>query len=321
MKTSKKIIIWTLSLLILALLAIYFIVGVLQDGTRLNPQENEWVNSNLNKVHNISVLNDTNLFGTDGKGLFYDYLNDFTNEYGLRVNSITYNSNEVASGIRFTISNTIAESDISFYQDHYVLVAKSNDLLIDINELKSKKIGVLSDSLNYLNERLGVIPTFVTYSNREELLKSLDESSEIQAILVPRIEYMDQILSKDYYIVSHFSNILRYYNLVLDDEENAILSSILRKFYTKWQDSQFAEKFHRQEFQMFVRNLKISQTEIDRLQSIVYNYGFINNGPYEILTGGNFGGILASYLKEFSDFGYVFSAADSTKENYIFKKL
>ena len=26
-------------------------------------------------------------------------------------------------------------------------------------------------------------------------------------------------------------------------------------------------------------------------------------------------------LKEFSDFGYVFSAADSTKENYIFKKL
>ena len=26
-------------------------------------------------------------------------------------------------------------------------------------------------------------------------------------------------------------------------------------------------------------------------------------------------------LKEFSDFGYVFSAADSSKENYIFKKL
>lgn len=305
MKTSKKIVIWTLSLLILALLAIYFIVGILQDETRLNPQENEWVNSNLNKVHNISVLNDTNLFGTDGKGLFYDYLNDFTNEYGLRVNSITYNSNEVANGIRFMVSNTIGESDISFYQDHYVLVAKSNDLLVDMNELKSKKVGILGDSLNYLNERLGVIPTFVTYSNREELLKALEANSEIQAILVPRIEYMDQILAKDYYIVSHFSNILRYYNLVLDDEENAILSSILRKFYTKWQDNQFAEKFHRQEFQMFVRNLKISQTEIDRLQSIVYNYGFINNGPYEVLTGGNFGGIIASYLKEFSDFSNV----------------
>ncbi len=305
MKKTKKIIIWTLLLLILALLFVYIIVSILQDSSRLTPQESEWVNNNLNKVHNVSVLNDTNLFGSDGKGLFYDYLADFTEKYGLRMNSITYNSNEVASGIRFIISNTNSSQDIAFYEDHYVLVSKSNDNLIQLDELKTKKIGVLSDSVSYLTEKLGVLPTFVTYPNREELLKALESSTDIQAVLVPRIEYMNQILSADYFIVSHFTNIPRYYNLVLDYENNEILSNILKKYFNKWQKEDFLEAFHAQEFQMFVKNLNISQTEMDRLQSVVYNYGFINNSPYEVLTGGDYGGILAAYLKEFSDFSQV----------------
>lgn len=302
MKKSKKVIIWTLILAIFALLLVYFIVGILQDKSRLTPQENEWVNGNLNKVHNVSVLNDTNLFGMNGKGLFYDYLADFMDAYGLRVNSITYNSNEVASGIRFTISNGVTDSDISFFKDHYILVSKTNDVLIHLDDLKSKKIGVLNDSLNYLTEKLGSLSSFRAYPSREELMKALESSSDIQSILVPRIEYMDDILSKGYYITSHFSNIERYYNLVLDDENNGILSNIFRKHFAKWQNDQFESEFHNQEFQMFVKNLKINQTEIDRLKSIVYNYGFINNSPYEVLTGGDFGGILATYLKEFSDF-------------------
>ncbi len=302
MRKSKKVIIWTLLLLIFALLAIYFIADILSDETRLTPEENEWVNTNLNKVHNISVLNNTNLFGTDGKGLFFDYLNDFTNEYGLRINAITYNSNENANGLRFVVSNSINKNDISFYQDHYILVSKTNDVLVRMEDIKNKKIGIMNDSLNYLTDNLDVVPTFVSYTNREELLNALNRSEDIQAILVPRIEYMDQILSSGYFIVSHFTNILRYYNLVLDEENNAILSTILKKFNMKWQENSFIDKFHHQEFQMFVKYLKISQTEIDKLQSVVYNYGFMNNGPYEVLTGGDYGGILAAYLKEFSDF-------------------
>ena len=38
------------------------------------------------------------------------------------------------------------------------------------------------------------------------------------------------------------------------------------------------------------------------MQSISYNYGFIGTPPYEILSGGNYGGIIAQYLKEFIDF-------------------
>ncbi|MCI8575282.1 MAG: GGDEF domain-containing protein [Bacilli bacterium] len=302
MEKTKKVIIWTLTLLIIALLFVYVIVGILQDNSRLTPQESEWVNGNLNKVHNVSVLNDTNLFGTDGKGLFYDFLADFTKKYGLRINSITYNSNEVANGIRFLVSNTTNNQDINFYEDHYILVSKSNDILIQLEDLKTKKIGVLSDSVSYLTDKLGIVPTFVSYPNREELMKALDGNTDIQGILVPRIEYMDQILSSHYFIVSHFTNIPRYYNLVLDYENNEVLSNILKKYFTKWLDEEFEAKFHSEEFQMFVKYLNISQTEMDKLQSVVYNYGFINNSPYEVLTGGDYGGILAAYLKEFSDF-------------------
>lgn len=56
---------------------------------------------------------------------------------------------------------------------------------------------------------------------------------------------------------------------------------------------------------MFVNNLGISKTDVDQLQSVVYNYGFINNSPYEILSGGNYGGINAAYLNEFARFSDI----------------
>jgi len=304
MKKSKKVIIWTLILLILALISFNVIYTIFKDQSRLTPNENEWVNSNLNRVLNVSVLNDTNVFGSNGKGVYYDFLNDFSEKYGLQMNSITYNMGESASGIRFGISNTLQDEEVNFYQDHYVLVSKTNDLVLEDNDLKNRKVGILSENATYLKEQLDVLPILTSYPSRNDLENALNHG-EVTAILVPRIEYMNTILAKDYRIVAHFTHIARYYNLTLDAGKDAMLSSILNKYFLKWNDEHFDTIFHQQLFQMFVQNLNISQTEIDQLQSIVYNYGFINNSPYEILTGGNYGGIIAAYLQEFSDFSQV----------------
>ena len=51
--------------------------------------------------------------------------------------------------------------------------------------------------------------------------------------------------------------------------------------------------------------MNISDTEIDSLQSVTYNYGFVNASPYEVITGGKYGGIVAVYLSKFSDFAGV----------------
>ena len=85
MKKSKKVIIWALVLCIFAVIGFGFLYKIINDNTRLTPKENEWLNENLNKVINVTVLNDTNLFGMNGKGLFYDFLNDFSENYGLLI--------------------------------------------------------------------------------------------------------------------------------------------------------------------------------------------------------------------------------------------
>ncbi len=65
------------------------------------------------------------------------------------------------------------------------------------------------------------------------------------------------------------------------------------------------EYFKREEFNLFVNSLGITETEVDAMQSITYNYGFINNSPYEVIMSGNYGGIVAMYLYDFGAFGKI----------------
>lgn len=305
MKKSRKLIFWTVLLCSLFSIAIYILFRILNDPTRLTPLENEWLNSNLNKVLNVSVVNDSNIFGSKGVGIFYDFVSDFTSEHNLKVNSITYKTNETTSGISFGISNVLRANEINFYQDHYVLVSKKKELVLDVKNIKEKKIGILSSNVSYVQELMDVSPTLITYNTKEELIKALDEGVEIQSIIVPRMEYIDVILAKDYRINYHFSSIARYYNMTLDMDGNPHFSNVLKKYFQRWKQQDFKNSYYKQEFQAFIQNLNITQAEVDRLQSVTYNYGFINNHPYEILTGGDFGGIVASYLNEFSEFSKI----------------
>lgn len=227
-KKSRKLLIWIVILIsILSVLGTFF-VRFFQDESRLTPLENEWVNNNLNKVLNVSVVNDVNVFGKTGSGVFYDYLTDFSLKYNLKVNAITYKSSEQASGITFGVSNILKENELEFYKDHYVLISKMNELIPDESTLKNKKIGVLSSNLNYVKNYLNIGSTYITFETRDELLKALEGGVDINSALVPRIEYMDQILAKDYFIISHFTNIPRYYYLSLEDSN---FSSVLKNIF------------------------------------------------------------------------------------------
>lgn len=305
MKKSRKLIFWTVLLFSLFSLAIYILFRILNDPTRLTPLENEWLNSNLNKVLNVSVVNDSNVFGSKGVGIFYDFVSDFSSEYSLKVNSITYKTSETTNGVSFGISNVLRANEINFYQDHYVFVSKKKELILNSQNIKEKKVGILSSNLSYVQESIDVAPSFVSYNTKEDLIKALDDGVEIQAIIVPRMEYLDVILSKDYRINYHFSSIARYYNMTLDMDGNPYFSNVLKKYFQRWKQMKFKDSYYKQEFQTFIQNLNITQAEVDRLQSVTYHYGFVNNQPFEILTGGNFGGIVASYLNEFSRFSKI----------------
>jgi len=78
----------------------------------------------------------------------------------------------------FGISNTL-QDNIEFYQDHYVLVSKTNSFLT-LEQLKSKKVGILKDSMVYVGDHLDDSPTFIGFDSRKELLEAFEKKEEIE---------------------------------------------------------------------------------------------------------------------------------------------
>ena len=300
MKKKKSIIIIIISILVVIGIAIglYFI---LNDKDKLTVSERNWVNQNIGTIQNINVINNVNVFGKNGSGVFYDFISDFETEYGLSINPITFNEGSNPSGISFGVKNIVDDNDILFYTDHYVLVGKNNDYISTEEDLNGKNIDILSKDLSYVRKYVKKASNvvFKQFENIDEIILDMNENETY--MLVPLMEYLDTILSKDYKVVYHFSDIKEYYVLSLSDDK---LSSVLKKYYNKW-NNEFDNVYNDNLFKTFTSAMNITDTEVDSMQSITYNYGFVNASPYEVILGGKYGGIVAVYLSNFSKFADI----------------
>ena len=297
MKKKTKIIIIIISLIVIIVGGI-IIYKIFSDKTRLNIIERNWINDNVSTIQNVNVLNDNAVFGNIGKGVYFDFIEDFSKEYNIDINPVAVKTGDNSSGLTLGYSNNYEEKDIVFYEDHYVVLSKTYELISNYEGLENKNIGVLNINLAHITNFIGDYKiNYNQYENREELQKALLED-KVSYIIVPRVEYLDFLLENNLYVIEHLSDVPNYY--LIKNTDNT-LGNIFKKFYMTWQE-QFAEYFNEAEFNLFTSKLNISETEVDALRSIDFNYGFVNTSPYEVITGGNYGGIVAIYLKEFSSF-------------------
>lgn len=303
MKNKKSVIITIVIILLLVIIGLV-VYRILSDENKLTASERRWINNNINTVQNINVLNDVNIFGNTGTGVFYEFLNDFKSEYGMELNPVTFNYDESASGLTLGVTRNLGENDFVFYEDHYVLVGLDKEVISDYDKLAGMKIGVMKSDASYVSSYLNDVGnvTLAQYDDKEELLKDFEENKDINYIVVPLTVYLDIILKNDYYINYHLSDIKLYYVISGNDDN---LTSILKKYYNTWYQDNLDAYFKREEFNLFTSALNISETEVDAMQSVTYNYGFINNSPYEVIMSGNYGGIIAMYLYDFSEFSGI----------------
>ena len=300
MKKKKSLIIIIISILVVAIASV-LLYTLLNDKNKLTVAERNWVNESIGTIQNINVINNVNVFGKDGSGVFYDFIDSFEKEYELTINPITFNVGNNPSGITFNEKTNISDKDIVFYTDHYVLVSKTTDLVASEENLNGKRVGILSSDLSYVSKYIkkATNVSFTQFESQDELL--LDMEGEGNYMLVPLMEYLDVYLNKDYKVVYHFSDIKKYFTLSTTDDK---LSSVLTKYYNKWKNK-FDEVYNKNLFKSFTQNMNITDTEIDSMQSVTYNYGFVNASPYEVIMGGKYGGIVAVYLSKFSNFAGV----------------
>ncbi len=300
MKKKKSLIIIIISILVVAIASV-LLYTLLNDKNKLTVAERNWVNESIGTIQNINVINNVNVFGKDGSGVFYDFIDSFEKEYELTINPITFNVGNNPSGITFNEKTSTNANDIVFYTDHYVLVSKTSDLVASEENLNGKTIGILSSDLSYVSKYIkkATNVSFTQFESRDELIENMN--GEGNYMLVPLMEYLDVYLSKDYKVVYHFSDIKKYFTLSITDDK---LSSILTKYYNKW-ENKFDDVYNKNLFKSFTQNMNITDTEVDSMQSVTYNYGFVNASPYEVILGGKYGGIIAVYLSNFSKFADI----------------
>ena len=283
------------------------VVNILNDENKLTVEENKWINNNLSTVLNVNVINDLDIFGKSGSGVFYDFLNDLGKEYNLKINPVTYTSKDENITSGFIATNTKNDKFVEFYADNYVLLKKDYVYYNNIEAIKDIKIGVLKSDADYIkgyfNEDKNI--EFTSFDTYDALKESFNK--DLEYIMVPKYELTSDILEKNYSVVYEFSDIKKYYGYYMLDDN---FSSVIKKYYNKWQSKKYKNAFNTNLKNTLVKSIKLSEVEQKELTSRIYNYGFVNNNPYEIILGGNYGGIVSVYLKNFSemagvDFKYI----------------
>lgn len=308
-KMTKKVRLIFISFvgIIIVAVASLVVVNILNDENKLTVEENKWINNNLSTVLNVNVINDLDIFGKSGSGVFYDFLNDLGKEYNLKINPVTYTSKDENITSGFIATNTKNDKFVEFYADNYVLLKKDYVYYNNIEAIKDIKIGVLKSDADYIkgyfNEDKNI--EFTSFDTYDALKESFNK--DLDYIMVPKYELTSDILEKNYSVVYEFSDIKKYYGYYMLDDN---FSSVIKKYYNKWQSKKYKNAFNTNLKNALVKSIKLSEVEQKELTSRIYNYGFVNNNPYEIILGGNYGGIVSVYLKNFSemagvDFKYI----------------
>jgi len=296
-------------LIIIIIVALLVIVGlgfatykIVNDENKLNVEEKEWITENINIVQNINIPNNLDIFGKNASGVFFDFIKDLETQYGLNVNKITYNIGEEIGDGSFKIVNEAEDNDIIFHQEHYVIVSKEKANMSSVSSLNNKKIGVLASDEKTITKYLNDINNTIIkpYETSTSLFEALDANTEIEFVIIPLEEYLTPILTSNYAIDFHISDLTKYF--IFRPKENDTFSSIVKKYFYVWQKKKLIESINQNELKTFIGALSISDKEIDNIQSKKYTYGFINNSPYEILIGGTYGGIVSEYITRFSKF-------------------
>lgn len=303
-KTNKIVILSIIGLLLLVCVVI-FILNYTKDSSSFSLLEKNWINNHKSNVIDVSVYNDVPVYGQDGEGIIFSYLEEFTNSYGIEFNKVSYlvggstNMRDVSFRI-LNYNEELGENDILLYTDKYVLIGKNNDNINSISSLHDKMIGVLEEDVSnvryYLDEADGV--KYTSCKDVQEMIDLLNQG-EVSYGVVPNNLYLDDIIENDLSVVFHLDELHKKYVLTVNNDKT--LKSIMNKFTMIYQKDFEEEKYKTYFLDAFFKFSKISEAERMNYNASNYVYGYVANMPYENMINKEFVGTLANYLSGFED--------------------
>ncbi len=297
-KKRNTIITLIIILFILLTGATAYILNYSKDDSSLTVLEKKWITDNINKMVDIYVYNDIPLFGYNGEGIAFDFLNYATKEEKINFNKISYytaNSSKIGD-ISFCIlknNEKIKEEDIVLYEDYYALFSRNQKE--EITSLKNLHLGYLESDKEVLSSYFDSTNALTGYSSIEEMIKGLEEN-QVDDIILPINQYMDVILKNKLQITYHLTDIKTNYVLRVNDET---IHNILKKIYLDYLKNQYNDDYSKNYLKMYFDNTNTKDVERKNYNAKTYKYGYVVNMPYENNVGNEFVGTISNYLTEF----------------------
>ena len=310
---KRRIIIISIIVILIGVFVFTYRYYTKQDPTNtLTVREKEWILDNNSIKYDLEILNDYPVYGDNGVGLLFDFVNDFEKEVGIDFNKISYlKATPISSnGYRFRIVNKdykLKNNDIKFFNDNYVVVSKEYKRINHISDLSNEIFGIFEDDKNdlsyYLKQASNI--TFNSYGSIVDMINAL-ESKEITSIIVPNMMYLNYTIEKDKYNINYYLNEYSKSIILSMPDGNKQLNTIIRKYYNKWKNNKYVKEYNKQYIDYYMNVRKISSEDKDAIENVDYTYGYVKNLPYENVSNNNrMTGIAGEYIERIKRLGNI----------------
>ena len=306
---KKALIIFPLLVVIIVFVGVFIYYNREDAKTSLTVNEKKWVLENDTKMIDINVINDYPLYGLNGEGVFFNFLDDFKDNVGLEFNKIAYSKDaelEDTDSYSFRVLDNeeeLSNNDLLIATDGYIAIGKEYMRINRVSDMSNITFGVFKDDAAEISYYLksGVGLAFKSYDTIDELFQALD-NNEVGMIIIPNIMYLDKTIENNTYFINYyFTEMSKKIVLSLSDsKDNIKLNTIIKKYFEKWKTDNFVNEYNDVYFDYYITENEVSSAESTDLVKKNYVYGYVENYPYEVDVDGVVSGIAGEYLKRMS---------------------
>lgn len=302
MKGNKKLI--TILLIIVLIISVgvfYFVFRKEDTKTTLTIAEKQWIESNKNNIIDFSILNNTAILNYNGGGLFFDFLEDLESNTGLSFNKIPYNSDEEIS-TEYSLKNvpTVEKNQVLVYSDNYAIFSPKEIKYNNVEDIADLTIGVLEENIENVTTYLDGSEDIAlkTYTSLEEMKKALNKE-QIDSIIIPKLLYLGEV-AEDIKLNVIYNITEMQDNYVIELGDKKTLNNILSKYFKKWEKESYSTSYNKYFSDMYFDLYGIDEKEQVTFRSKRYNYGYVENTPYDMSFDGEYAGYNSLFISEFA---------------------
>ena len=274
--------------------------------TTLTVTEKKWVEDNKDKSYDFEVINDYPLYGTNGEGVIFDFINDFEEKIGIEFNKIPYLKASTPTNTSYRISvlgnnDKLTKNDLFLFNDNYVAVGKTYQRINHIKEMKNIIFGVLQEDIEDVSFYLksGNNLSYKSYDSIEALYLALD-NDEVNMIIAPNIMYLDYTIEKNKYSINYYFTEMKKQIVLTLSDSNKKLNNIVTKYYNKWRQTNYVKEYNDSYLNYYFEKNQLDAKTKASLVSKNYVYGYVENPPYEVEVNGKVAGIAGEYINRIS---------------------